>query len=325
MSYRLDRFEDFHLHGASAPEWDQTYLQMTRGRMHSALDEATADGMHVFRKWMSERVVQQGCLPDGQICFGVLGRQGAGTPWFQGKELGVNGLLVLRGREEFLLQRPRGMELLSLTLDAERFMERVEAWPLPVRVQPLLGGAILQAPEQAVARFRGALLKSVRDHRPEAPGHGVLQGWPAPDRIVEALIEVLASATAGRQKLASSSASYIVGRCHRLLAEAGESPPSIEALSARLKVSRRTLQNSFRDVAGMPPLQYLRCVRLARVRDDLLSTRASDLTVSQAALKSGFVHFGRFAENYKELFGELPSRTRRSTDARRGAVDIDDA
>src|SRR6478735_8383368 len=69
MTLKLDVFDDFHVHGASAPEWNQRYLQVSPGAMHSSLVEVTADRIHVFRKWMSERVIQQGCLPKGKICF----------------------------------------------------------------------------------------------------------------------------------------------------------------------------------------------------------------------------------------------------------------
>ena len=60
MTLKLDVFDDFHVHGASAPAWNQRYLQVSPGAMRSSLAELTAGSMHVFRKWMSERVIQQG-------------------------------------------------------------------------------------------------------------------------------------------------------------------------------------------------------------------------------------------------------------------------
>ena len=44
----------------------------------------------------------------------------------------------------------------------------------------------------------------------------------------------------------------------------------------------------------------------------LNTARASILegaTVTQAATKAGFWHFGRFSQDYRALFGELPSAT----------------
>src|SRR5258705_1138314 len=100
MVFKLDVFDDFHLHGASAPEWNQRYLQLSTGAMQSSLTEATTGSLHVFRKWMSERVVQQGCLPPGKICFAVLNRCTTGIPRVQGQELHLDRLFVLRGGED---------------------------------------------------------------------------------------------------------------------------------------------------------------------------------------------------------------------------------
>ena len=81
-------------------------------------------------------------------------------------------------------------------------------------------------------------------------------------------------------------------------------------------MSRRTVQNSFRTVAETTPLNYLRSVRLNGVRRKLMSTAASELSIGDAASAWGFFHLSHFAAEYQELFGELPSQTRRA-DARR--------
>ena len=80
--------------------------------MRSSLTEWSASGVHVFGKWMSERVVQQGGLPRGRICFALLGGFPAQQMRVQGWEFGLGDLLLLRGGEEFEFHRPAGVELL---------------------------------------------------------------------------------------------------------------------------------------------------------------------------------------------------------------------
>ncbi|MFD5177834.1 AraC family transcriptional regulator [Nocardia sp. NPDC058379] len=82
---------------------------------------------------------------------------------------------------------------------------------------------------------------------------------------------------------------------------------STAELAARAGVSARALQLGFRDAVGMSPSAYVRAVRLDRVRDELTSGRA--LSVSDTAMRWGFFHLGRFARQYRERFGELPSAT----------------
>lgn len=82
---------------------------------------------------------------------------------------------------------------------------------------------------------------------------------------------------------------------------------STAELAARAGVTARALQLAFRDAVGMSPSAYVRSVRLDRVRDELSSGRA--VSVSDAAMRWGFFHLGRFARHYRERFGELPSET----------------
>ncbi len=305
MTLKLDVFDDFHVHGASAPEWNQRYLQVSPGAMRSSLAEVTTDSIHVFRKWMSERVIQQGCLPDGKICFAIPLGTFAGTPRMQGHEMHEESIVVLRSGDEFTLQRPKGMELMAVTFEQDEFRRLCDERPWAPGARTLLSRSVLRAPGGAMQRLRHDLL-SLFDETSEAiKDQSVSRG------VFEALCELFNGAADARQAVGSASASFIVAQCHRMVATSGDSPPSVEELCLRLRTSRRSLQNSFRQVADATPVHYLRCVRLNAVRRELMSTRAVDLNIAQAAADRGFNHLSHFAQRYKALFGELPSQTMR--------------
>ena len=117
--------------------------------------------------------------------------------------------------------------------------------------------------------------------------------------VFESLRTMTHAASVQKQPMASASANYIVAECHRLVATSGGDPPTVEALCTRLRVSRRSLQNSFRLIAGTKPTEYLRSVRLNLVRSRLLRTPASSLSVSQAATDQGFEHLGHFGADFE--------------------------
>jgi AraC-like DNA-binding protein len=313
MTLKLDVFDNFHVHGASAPEWNQRYLQISPGKMHSLLAEVTAGSIHVFRKWMSERVVQQGCLPGGKICFALpLGRL-AETPRMQGREVRDDSIFILRSGEEFMLQRPQGMELLAVTFELEDFRLLLDERPWAPQALALLSRSVLSGPGRSLHRLRRDLLSLFDEPSSDPPfvpeaGNGLSAACVA----FEALRELFHGAADSRQAFGSASASFIVARCHRIVAASADAPPSIAELCLRLRTSRRTLQDSFRQVANATPVHYLRSVRLNAVRRQLMSSRASDLGIAQAAADRGFSHLSHFTHRYKALFGELPSRTPRA-------------
>ncbi|KAB1644948.1 AraC family transcriptional regulator [Gulosibacter chungangensis] len=75
-------------------------------------------------------------------------------------------------------------------------------------------------------------------------------------------------------------------------------------------VSIRRLQQGFRDHLDTTPTDYLRLVRLERVRQELLAAAPGD-SVTDIALANGVVHLGRFAAAYRRTYGERPSDTLR--------------
>lgn len=96
-------------------------------------------------------------------------------------------------------------------------------------------------------------------------------------------------------------------------------PWSVGRLARTLGLSSRTLYRAVRRELGASPMALLRRARLAQARFRLASPEPG-ATVSTVALDCGFTHLGRFASQYKRLFGELPSET-----LRRAALGLADA
>jgi AraC-like DNA-binding protein len=91
-----------------------------------------------------------------------------------------------------------------------------------------------------------------------------------------------------------------------------DEPLSPTELSRAGNMSVRTLHASFQRCFGMSPMAYVRKVRLEHVHDELVSRHDPELSVTEVATRWGFYHLGRFAQQYKERFGENPSDTLRS-------------
>lgn len=295
MASQISQFDDFHTRReGSAPEWRQRYVQLSSGRMRSRLTGVSNGPLQVYRKWMSERVVQDGGLPKDRICFAILARPMAETPRMQGLEFGADRIFILRGGDDFSIQRPRDMEMVSAVFDTDAFRRLLDESPWTASAQAHLSRNAVDVAPIGIERLRAVLM------RDEAS-----TSLPA---VVDVLAGALDSASGALTRPAALSASALVTRAHRLVAASGDEPPSIEALCARLGTSRRTLQNSFMAVSGESPLQYLRSVRLGLARAQLRAG-AGKVSVTEIALANGFSHLGRFAGDYKALFGETPSES----------------
>lgn len=93
---------------------------------------------------------------------------------------------------------------------------------------------------------------------------------------------------------------YVEAHCQK--------PISSDRLATVAGVSVSALYAGFKRYRGITPLQFLKDVRLRRVRDALL-TAPPGTTVKEIASKWGFQHLGRFSGDYARRFGETPSQT----------------
>jgi AraC-like DNA-binding protein len=91
----------------------------------------------------------------------------------------------------------------------------------------------------------------------------------------------------------------------------GRPPETIQIadLCGALHLSRRTLHRAFAETLGMGPARYLTLKRLTAVRTELRRSDPAEMNVTDAATKYGFWELGRFAREYRQMFGERPSET----------------
>jgi AraC-like DNA-binding protein len=96
----------------------------------------------------------------------------------------------------------------------------------------------------------------------------------------------------------------IVGHALRLIHGAPEQPWTVAELAREVGVSRATLARRFTDLAGEPPMIYLRSWRLTLAADLLQRT---DSTVDAVARKVGYVNGYSLSVAFKRALGTRPS------------------
>jgi AraC-like DNA-binding protein len=107
-------------------------------------------------------------------------------------------------------------------------------------------------------------------------------------------------ATGRYMRAATAAVDYLEGALSRTVYS--------DEVGRTLGVSPRFLNEAFAAVYGMSLHRYLRLRRLDLARRRLREAGGRAL-VKTVALDLGFWHLGRFAQAYRELFGETPSET----------------
>lgn len=104
---------------------------------------------------------------------------------------------------------------------------------------------------------------------------------------------------------------YFIKRTEAYMRENLHMALSIEQLAEHAGVSVRTLFAGFKSFLNTTPMAYLKELRFEQAHLELMQNEQASVT--DVAFKWGFSHLGRFSQEYKRRYGELPSSTRRGS------------
>jgi AraC-like DNA-binding protein len=131
--------------------------------------------------------------------------------------------------------------------------------------------------------------------------------------LEQALLEAMVGCLNHRQKdehrLAQGQHAIVMHRFRRIIEENPEQPIYIPEICKAIRVSERTLRVCCQEHLGLSPKRYLLLRRLHLARRALRATATGESTVTDVATRYGFWQLGRFAVEYRSLFGETPSLT----------------
>jgi AraC-like DNA-binding protein len=129
--------------------------------------------------------------------------------------------------------------------------------------------------------------------------------------LIEAVVDCVASPSLFEDRAARRRHSKIMERFRSVLERNTGSAVYISAICAEIGVSQRTLRACCQEQLGISPKRYLLLRRMHLARRALRQPATPTTTVTEVATRFGFWELGRFAVEYKFLFGESPSDTLR--------------
>jgi AraC-like DNA-binding protein len=196
---------------------------------------------------------------------------------------------------------------------------------LPVALMVSFGAAIagvdLRPPKDPLIHTppRSAMIKLQQQHaavrrlaeitpeiitNPDA-AHGLEQA------LIEALIGCFGHQEQRESGLVGGQHAIVMRRFRRVVEENPDQPLYIPEVAKAIRVSERTLRLCCQEHLGISPKRYLLLRRMHLARRALRMAAPEKTTVTDVATRYGFWQLGRFAVEYRRLFGDLPSATLR--------------
>jgi AraC-like DNA-binding protein len=215
----------------------------------------------------------------------------------------------------FLYGASADCHLLSLSIDTE-FLEEALASLLnaPVRGRPRLAGQldVRRAPGRSCAELIRLLADEI--HNPDSMIHQPLVAAPLQESLVMSLLFAVGHQYQDAlRRPAPRCPSDRVTRAIDAIRAEPERPYTVAALAEIAGVGLRCLRQEFHRQVGMPPMAYLREVRLARAHSELVAADPDQTSVADVGRRWGFARAGWFATRYRRQYGLDPAETLRGT------------
>jgi AraC-like DNA-binding protein len=168
-----------------------------------------------------------------------------------------------------------------------------------------------QVQELTTAPNAGEVVSSMSELAEAATSGGVALRR-ASDAVLDAVVLALVDRPAPARANCMISSRHVIHQCMDY-ANSVERIPSMSELCLAGHVSERRLRKAFVDEFDLPPSRFFRDWALTLAHERLRSADGDRPTVTDIAFNLGFGHLGRFSAHYRQLHGEAPSTTRRSS------------
>ncbi len=298
---------------SSAPsyrDWEQHYLQLSAGAFEGKIEEVELEPLTVFRESSNRVVLQAGHSPQGVFALGsVLNMDG--DAYFRGDLLRQRCMAMVDPMQEFELRTSESFEIIAVTFSPENLCAHLDDPEVDFReleAKLMLAGKTFDRQNSApLERFLFSLLEASRE-TPE-----LLYREATTRTIAEEFYGLLNGCLAGAQHEVGApvceNRSRVIKRLRAYLGSVLDSEIGIPDICREIGVTRRTLQNATQEILGVSPQNYLKAIRLNGVRRDLKQRHAGRETIADIAARWGFWHLSQLAQDYRRMFGELPSQT----------------
>lgn len=300
-AYQLFEAHDADLHAHNLTNWQQQYDQISAGKFYGSITELGFEGLQVFKEHTSQAVRQSCVIPSDSIWLG-FSLDAHQSVRIDGKNVLADEVMCKVAGQHFELVTPEEFDIYGLVVNKSLLERSANLQDLDIART-----GQFNCDQLKLSRQMGGNIRSLMKHLLNSP---CVHNTPqlGRDLVMMLILEVLENACVDnassvtykrRKAVVDTVKEYVYQNCQQAI--------SVLQLCEVANVSRRTLQYSFDSILGISPIQFLRITRLNGVRRALCSGQSG--TISDVASQWGFWHLSQFSQDYKNLFGELPSQT----------------
>jgi AraC family ethanolamine operon transcriptional activator len=286
--------------------WQVMLRQVSPGSFQGTMQFARIDEFLIYRDNWSQRTVATGALPADYLAVAGPARPNSGIDWCDAELTTQRLALALPDAElDFIIpsQTPHLVLLIPVHCLELYFGEEAANSLLLSKRHHF----------QCNAQLSGRFLNRLQWMLDKYLSQPALLTDPGEQRAARNyLLDELAALDLSTHQNSPNIRRNSQRLALRLALDYGESLRaniSVPEFARKTGINQRSLELLFKKTLGITPRQYLYGQRLHGVHRELQLRQPAERCVTEVATSWGFSELGRFAGDYRHLFGELPSAT----------------
>jgi len=308
--YMQHDFDDFNTMAEALLHWDIEVRQLEKGMINNtfALGQLKVNNIYLAYAEFTGKTQQIGHIPPGRTF--AFHRAKAGQLNWRKKDVPINGLMIfpLDSKLDVVTKGELTVPY-TISVSEDVLVARLTNSEKEIYKQIVSTQHLLLIPKPEMKNLQDTFDKYFQSLE-EDPELIHLKNFQVcfEEELLSALIAALFSNYNDDSEISYHNSTiwkkleiYIETYKHR--------PIRVSELTQTAEISERSLYRLFHERFSITPKAYLDKLRLNGVRLDLIKSSGSDTKIHHIANVWGFWHMGKFAADYKYLFGELPSET----------------
>lgn len=293
--------------------WDQEYIQLKKGRFEWEITFIQIGELQIFEESYEAPLLTRGLVSPGNFAIAIP-EVVLGNNFNLGQSIPHN--CCLHG-QEYDLKTDGHYKHIVLQAPIDQIMACSKSMQYLLIEKQVISDRIIVPNFEAWKQLNDYLRQLIvlAKTQPEQPTEqiGDLASVSTSSLIIAdvlpLLVDVFTAKPVSFLPEKDSKARRLVKVAEALMSENLSYPLTLTQLCQGIGQSQRSLYYAFQAAYGLPPMQYLKVLRLNGIRRVLKSADPETTTVSKIGIDWGFWHTGQFAADYKMMFGETPSTT----------------
>lgn len=295
-------FNDFDLFNKSVIDWELDFSLLGKNDFSARLNMFSSELFSLTRTSLHGKVEQKGLTPEGFVSIVIPANYDSNYIWLNKK---------VSGRELLIFPKDRTLDAISFN-DFDNYIISIEENLLFHTLENLGyhnckklttdNEKVLFLSKEFSQSFHKQAAEFLKTNITNQKQHNTLI-----NNILHALLNYIEYSNHINLFIPQKKKDKALRKAVEIINNQLENILSMQQLCGLVGVSERTLQYAFKSKYQVSPIEYIKAVRLNKVKRELFLLKDQDINISTLAGKYNFWHMGQFAKDFKAQFGMLPS------------------